>query len=243
MTFRIRDMRCCVLLALVAIAGCSDWAERQAVDPRIADASRPLVLVTHPTEPPFAYRDSTGAIVGEDVDLARRIAAKIGRKLVVEGVDFTDILPRLRAGTADLGISAITITEARRRDVDFSKPYHTAGACFMYKSGGKKPLMSQIASFRIGVEADTIEDLYLCRHGCDPMRFVQLDEAIAALERNEIDAVFFDAPPLKMKAEESGGRFLVAPLETRDGYGVAVDKRRPDVLAAANAVIEEEGER
>jgi hypothetical protein len=31
----------------------------------------------------------------------------------------------------------------------------------------------------------------------------------------------------------------VTPLETRDGYGVAVDKRRPDVLAAANAVIAE----
>ncbi|MBR1588749.1 MAG: amino acid ABC transporter substrate-binding protein [Kiritimatiellae bacterium] len=234
-------MRYRILLALVALAGCSDRTGRQAADPRVADASRPLVLVTHPTEPPFAYRDATGAIVGQDVDLARRIAAKMGRELVVEGVDFTDILPRLKAGTADLGISTITITEARRRDVDFSRPYHTAGACFMYRKDGKKPLMSQIATFRIGVEADTIEDLYLCRHGCDPMRFARLDEAIAALEKNEIDAVFFDAPPLKVKAEESGGRFLVAPLETRDGYGVAVDKRRPDVLEAANAVIAEEG--
>ena len=231
-------MRMLVLLALVALVGC-ERDSRSGVDPRIADASRPLVFVTHPTEPPCAYRDASGAIVGRDVDLARRIAAKMGRKLVVEGVEFSDILPRLKAGTADFGIATITITEARTRDVDFSAPYDTGGACFIYRTDGKKPRMSQLASLRIGVEADTVEDLYLCLHGCDPIRFVHLEDAIDALKKDAMDAVFFDSLPLKMCAERSGGRLAVTPLETRDGYGVAVDKRRPDVLAAANAVIAE----
>ena len=203
-------MRHFILLALAALAGCSDRSGRQAADPRIADASRPLVLVTRPTEPPFAYRDASGAIVGTDIDLARKIAAKMGRTLVVESVDF-------------------------------SEPYHTAGTCFMYKSGAPKPRMSQVSSLRIGVETDTVDEFYLCRHGCDPKRFANLAEAVDALEKDEIDAVFFDAPPLKVKADSSGGRYVVTPLETRDGYGVAVDKRRPDVLAAANAVIAEGG--
>ena len=101
--------------------------------------------------------------------------------------------------------------------------------------------MSQIASLRIGVETDTVEDLYLCRHGCDPVRFINLVDAIAALGSNKVDAVFSDVPHLKVAAEGSGGLFLVTPQETRDLYGVAVDKRRPDVLAAANAVIAEGG--
>ena len=231
-------MRMLVLLALVALVGC-ERDSRPGVDPRIADASRPLVFVTHPTEPPCAYRDASGAIVGRDVDLARRIAAKMGRKLVVEGIEFSEILPRLKAGTADFGIATLTITEARTRDVDFSAPYATGGACFMYRTEGKRPRMSQLASLRIGVETDTIEDLYLCFHGCDPIRFSHLEDAVAALEKDAVDAVFFDALPLKVRAEESGGRLAVTPLETRDGYGVAVDKRRPDVLAAANAVIAE----
>lgn len=228
------------MLALVALVGCSDRSA-QSVDPRIADASRPIILVTHPTEPPFSYRDRSGNVVGTDIDLARRIAAKMGRGLVVESVEFSEIIPRLKAGTADLGISTLTITEARRRDVDFSTPYHTAGSCFMYKKGGKKPRMSQIASLRIGVEIDTVQELYLCRHGGDPRRFADLAGAVAELDKDELDAVFFDAPPLKAMAGSSGGRYVVSPLETRDGYGVAVDKRRPDVLAAANAVIAEGG--
>lgn len=234
-------MRHCLILALVAIVGCSDWSARQSVDPRIADKSRPLVFLTYPTEPPCSYIAGDGAIAGTDVDLARRIAERMGRKLVVEGVEFKNILPRLRAGTADFGIATIIITDARRRDVDFSVPYGMGGACFLYRRDGRKPRMSQLATLRVGVESDSVHDLYLCFHGCDPIRFVHLKDAVAALEKSEVDAVFFDSIQLKTMAESSGGRLLVTPLETKDCYGVAVDKRRSDVLAAANAVIAEGG--
>ena len=241
--FRVKmgGMRIAAVVAFAAVAGCSDRGGRQPVDPRIADASRPLVVVTQPTEPPFAYRDSSGAIVGTDIDLARRIAAKMGRGLVMEGIEFTEILPRLKAGTADMGIATITITAARQKDVDFSRPYDMGGACFLYRKDGAKPRMSQIASLRVGVETDTVEDLYLCRHGCDPVRFLNLVEAVTALRSNKVDAVFSDVPHLKVIAEESNGRLVITPPETRDCYAVAVDKRRPDVLAAANAVIAEGG--
>ena len=227
------------MLALVAVAGCSDRSAQLGVDPRIADASRPLVFITHPTDSPCSYVDASGAIVGTDVDLARQIAAKMGRGIVVEAVDFPTILPRLKAGTADFAIATITITPARRKDVDFSEPYDFGGPCFLYKKGGVLPRMSQVASLRIGVETDTVQDLYLCHHGCDPMRFTQLETAVSALEKDEIDAVFFDAEPLRAIAKKSGGRLLDTPLVTREDYGVAVDKRRPDVLAAANAVVAE----
>ena len=233
-------MRIFAVLALAVLAGCSDRSG-QSVDPRISDASRPLVFLTHPTEPPCSYTNETGAIVGTDVDLARRIAAKMGRELVVKSVRFSEILPLLKAGSADFGIATITITEARSRDVDFSAPYAFGGACFLYRTGDPKPRMSQIAKLLIGVEADTIEDVYICFHGGDPKRFSQLEEAVAALENKEIDVVLFDDLPLKKVVEDSQGRFSVTPLVTRDGYGVAVDKRRPDVLAAANAVIAEGG--
>ena len=228
-----------MLFALAALAGCSGENRREEVDPRVADATRPLVLVTFPSVPPFSYKNKAGEIVGTDIDLARRIADRMGRKLVVEGANFNEILPRLKAGTADMGIAAIAITDARRRDVDFSEPYDECGGCFLYRKDGRKPRMSQIATCRVAVESDTVDDLYLCLHGCDPMRFSHVNDALEALEKDEVDAVFFDAMQLKTRAESSGGRLLVTPLETRYIYGVAVDKRRPDVLAAANAVIAE----
>ena len=233
-------MRLTMLLALAVLAGgCTDRAGRKSVDPRIADPERPLLLMTFPSVPPFSYKNEAGEIVGTDIDLARRIADRMGRKLVVEGANFGEILPRLKAGKADMGICAIAITDARRRDVDFSESYAQCGGCFLYRKDGRKPRMSQISTCRVAVESDTVDDLYLCRHGCDPVRFRHVNDALAALERDEVDAVFFDAMQLETRAAASGGRLLVTPLETRYIYGVAVDKRRPDVLAAANAVIAE----
>ena len=233
-------MRILTILVLVALVGCSDRSA-QSVDPRIADASRPLVFITNPTEPPTSYTNASGEVVGTDIDLARRIAAKMNRKLVVEKVMFPDILPRLKAGTADFGIATITINEARQRDVNFSAPYAFGGSCFLYRSGDPKPRMSQVDTLNVGVKTDTVQDFYISSHGGDPIRYKGLVEAVAALESGEIDAIFLDDIPLRKLAEKSSGRFSITPFETRDGYGVAVDKRRPDVLVAANAVIAEGG--
>ncbi len=222
-----------VLLLAAFAAGCSDAASPAA------DPSAPLVFLTHPTTPPCCWTNEAGQCVGTDVELARRIAARLARPLVVEAVAFEEILPRLKAGTADFGIATITITEARRRDVDFSAPYATGGNCFLYRADGPRPRMSRIASFRVGAEPGTTGDLYLCNHGADPMRFARVADGVAALERGDVDAIFFDAVPLRSWAARSGGRLVASPLETREGYGVAVNRRRPDVLAAANAVIAE----
>lgn len=227
------------IAAALVLTGCSAGERNARPDPRIADETCPLVFLTYPTVPPCSYLDENGEVVGSDVDLARRIAEKMGRRLEVKAVEFKEIIPSLRAGKADFGIATIIITEARMRDVDFSEPYDMGGACFLYKTGGRKPRMSQLAMYRIGVEADSVHDLYLCMHGCDPVRFVSLEEATAALEAGEIEAVFFDSIQLIEKSAESGGRLAVTQLETKDCYGVAVDKRRPDVLAAANEVIAE----
>ena len=225
---------CAIVLLLAAfVAGCSDTAA-PAVDP-----SAPLVFLTHPTTPPCCWTNAAGQCEGTDVDLARRIAARLARPLVVEAVAFEEIIPRLKAGTADFGIATITITEARRLDVDFSAPYATGGNCFLYRSDGPRPRMSRIASLRVGAEPGTTGDLYLCNHGADPVRFARVADAVAALAKGDIDAVFFDAVPLRSWAAQSGGRLVASPLETREGYGVAVNRRRPDVLAAANAVIAE----
>lgn len=226
-------------MVLLGGLGCSEQPVADKTKP-VVDSTRPLVFLTHPTEPPFSYVDKDGNYAGTNVELARRIAEELGVGLKIEAVDFEMILPRLKAGKADFGIATITITEARRRDVDFSEPYETGGVAFLYRADGVRPRMSQLASIRVGVEAGTMEDFYLCRHGSDPIRYANMNDAMSALEAGVLDAIFFDGLPLRHRAEASGGRFKVSALETRDNYGVAVSKTRPDVLAAANRVIARE---
>lgn len=235
----MRVVRAISSLLFLGMLGCSEQPDVESARP-VVDFKRPLVFLTHPTEPPCSYIDKDGAYAGTNVDLARRIAAELGLELKIEGVEFETILPRLKAGTADLGIATITITEARRKDVDFSDPYETGGVAFLYRADGVRPRMSQLASIRVGVEAGTMEDFYLCRHGGEPIRYASMDLALAGLGAGKLDAVFFDGIPLRHRAEISGGLFKVSAFQTRDNYGVAVSKMRPDVLAAANRVIARE---
>lgn len=227
-----------LVLALCACVGCGG-GKGEAEDPRIADKSRPLVFVTHPTDPPSCYMDADGECRGTDVDLARKIAERMGRGLSVEVMAFERMIPRLKEGTADFAIATITINEARRRDVNFSVPYAISGNSFLYMASRPRPRMSQAASLRIGAEGGTTGDIYLSLHDCDPIRFSHMNDALPLLEEGKLDAVFFDDIPLRAWAAKSGGRMKVSPLETREGYGVAVDKRRPDVLKAANEVVVE----
>ena len=196
-----------------------------------------LLLLVNPTEPPSAYYNDAGEIVGTNIDIGREIAAELGDKLVIEPCPFMEMLARVKAGTADLAISDITITEARKKDVNFSRPYIIGGGVFLYPSDGEPPRMSQIASARVGVGIDTMGDVYLSRHGCDPIRYPTIKEAMVDLDNGEIDAIYFDIGPLTAYAKESNGRYKVTPLITREFYGIAITKSREDVLAAANKVL------
>ena len=97
--------------------------------------------------------------------------------------------------------------------------------------------MIRAESLRVGVVDSMSSDVYLTRHGIDPFRYESLHEAEEDLRAGRLDAVFYDRPALAAEAQASGGLLAVTPLETREHYGIAVRKNRPDLLEAVNAAI------
>ena len=225
-------------LALV-LAGCGG-------EPRTADsaadnrADGPLVAAMMPNLPPYAFLDpGTGEVRGIDADIVRAAAARLGRELEIRQVPFAEMLPSVKNGTADFAAAAITITDGRRRDADFSDSYAEEGCAFLYRSSDPPPTMIRAESLRVGVVESMTGDFYLTRHGLEPFRFAALPELVSNLVAGRLDAVFYDRPALVVEAQASGGALAVTPLETREHYGIAVRKGRPDLLEAVNAVIRE----
>ena len=230
--------RALALLALVA-AGCGGGP--RASDPGADNrADGPLVVAMMPNLPPYAFLDpDTGEVRGIDVDIVRAAAARLGRELEIHKVPFAEMLPSVKNGTADFAAAAITITDGRLRDADFSDSYAVEGCAFLYRAADTPPTMIRAESLRIGVVESMTGDFYLTRHGIEPFRFSSLPELVANLVSNRLDAVFYDRPALAAEAQASGGLRAVTPLETREHYGIAVRKNRPDLLEAVNAVIRE----
>jgi len=97
--------------ALVSSASCS----RQA--------PAPLVVGMDLASPPFEMKDAKDRPAGFSVDLAKAMAAYLGRPLKIEQTRFDDLIPALRDGRIDLILSSMADTEERRQLIDFSQPY------------------------------------------------------------------------------------------------------------------------
>lgn len=83
---------------------------------------------------PFSYHDASRAIVGFDVELATRVAARLGRKLEIVDMEFGAMIPALLAGKVDMIGSCMTITPERAKSVLFSNSYYTGGISALVRS-------------------------------------------------------------------------------------------------------------
>ena len=226
-----------VALAL-AVAGCGGGERNATAVAR--DPNAPLVLVTTGEMPPYSYRDeTTGEIVGEEIDIARAAAVKLGRALEIRPVKFPELIPMVSAGEADLAAAEIIITEGRRQSVDFPEPYATEGGMFLYRAGEPMPTIPHAERMRIAVMDASIYDFYLSSHGVDPIRYDSYPPAIEALREKRVDAVFYDSCTVRLVAEESGGEFTASELETRDLFGIAVGKGNSVLKTALDEAIAE----
>lgn len=81
-----------------------------------------LKVATSATFPPYEYY-SDAEIVGIDMDLAKAIARRLGRRLIIEDMEFDAIVSAVQSGKADLGIAGMSVTADRLKNVDFTNPY------------------------------------------------------------------------------------------------------------------------
>lgn len=226
------------LASAFALAGCGE-NEPEAETAPAPGGGEELVLVVSGEAPPYSYIDDDGSIVGLEVDIAKAAAAALGRTLVTRKLEFEDLLPALRDGLADMAASGLTITEGRRKTVDFTDSYATEGGAFLYRTGEPMPTMIRAEQLRMGTVDSMTLDFYLTRHGIDAIRYRSCAAAIQDVLDGKIDALFYDSCSLKADAEKFGGRLSVSKLETREPYGIAVRKGCPELMAALNAAIAE----
>lgn len=199
-------------------------------------AAAPLRMITEATFPPYEYMKGT-KIDGIDVEICRQIAAKLGKGLAVEDAKFDAVIPSLISGKADIAAAGITVTEERKKQVDFSVPYVTTGCVFVRKVGTKFAKGEDAKGKRIGVQSGTTSDTYCVETlKQEPERYDSPAAAVAALKAGKVDVVLADIDPAKncVKGEPS---LEISDLVTREDYAVAVRKGDTKTLFAANKVI------
>ena len=103
-----------------------------------SDAGGVVKLGTAAVTEPFAFVDDSRTVVGFDIELARRVAQKLGKRLEVVNMDFGALIPALLSGKVDMIAACITITEERARKVLFSEPYYTGGIAALVRESVRR---------------------------------------------------------------------------------------------------------
>ncbi len=80
---------------------------------------------------PWNLTDSSGKIVGFEVDLANDLCKRINVECKIIAQDWDGMIPGLKAGKFDVIMDGMSITEERLKEIDFSKPYAASPAAFM----------------------------------------------------------------------------------------------------------------
>jgi len=92
---------------------------------RVVAAGELVVAVVNLDRYPFFYTDAGGKLVGSDIDLARDIAHELGVEVKFNrsAATFDGVVELVAKGQADIGISKLSVTLPRARQVRFTRPY------------------------------------------------------------------------------------------------------------------------
>ena len=215
-----------VALAAAVLCGCSD------------SGADKVKMITEATFPPYEFLRGH-EIVGIDVEICRAVAQKLGREFSCETVDFDSVIPAVISGKADLAAAGITITEDRKKNVDFSVPYVKTGIVVIYKKSVGFTGAEQLKGKKIGVQGGTTSETYVLNElKQEPERSRSPAESVAALKSGRVEFVIADIDPAKncVKGEPD---LAISDFITSEEYAIAIKKGQPELLKSINETIAE----
>ncbi|MFL5993252.1 MAG: transporter substrate-binding domain-containing protein [Streptomyces sp.] len=202
-----------------------------------------LTTCTHLPYPPF-QSEIDGKVQGFDVSLIDLVAKDLGVKQEILDTPFENFKTGafLNSGSCDLAAAGMTITEERKKNVDFSDPYFDATqALLVAKGSGISSLADAKAKkVKLGAQAQTTGEDYVKSQGFDPVSFESSDAVLNGLRSGQVKAVVIDYPVVQgwLKNKANADAFQVADnINTGEQYGFTVKKGNTKLLAAVNKAL------
>jgi lysine-arginine-ornithine-binding protein len=200
-----------------------------------AHAQDVLRMGTEGAYAPFNYVGADGKVAGFDVDIGNALCEKMNRSCEWTTQDWQGIIPALQGGKFDVLMSSMTITEARRQQIDF-----TADANLEISPEGLKGKM-------LGAVRETVNAIYVDAKFADVatiQTYVSSDDLFLDLKNGRLDAAFGDATELSPWLKDHGGDEFVQIGETvsdpllGEGIGIGVRKGDSTLLADLNKALD-----
>ena len=199
-----------------------------------------LVMVTEAGFAPFEYYENND-IVGVDVEVAKEIANRMGKKLVIKDVAFDSIINEVKSGKADIGAAGISYTEERSKQVDFSNDYFTSKIVVIVKDNENEADFKDLNNKTIAVQLGSTADTYVTNNykNSTITRQKKYLTAIEDLKNDKVECVVMDELPAKEILQKNSNLKILSNVLSTENYGMVVKKNNKELMNGVNEVIEE----
>ncbi len=217
------------LIALLVMYGAA-WAETT------------IVFATDATWPPMEFVNAQKQIVGYSIDYMKAAGREAGFRPVFKNTAWDGIFAGLASGKYDAICSSVSITEKRKKAMDFSEPYYTVRQALIVGRTSHARSLADLKGKKVGGQIGTTGYFAIkAAEGVIPKSYDEIGLAMEDLNVGRIDAVVCDDPVAANYALLKYKDTLKIASVIRTGqveqYGIAVRKGNTVVLDLVNRGI------
>ena len=192
---------------------------------------------------PFEFTDEDNNIIGFDIDIMKAVGKEAGLDIVMQHQPFDTLIEGLDSGKINAAISGMTITEVRRKKVDFSEPYYNAAQVIVVREdtpGYEKigDIEGKKVGVQLGTTGATMSEEVMGFNNPDLRQFRKYNEVFSDLKLGRLDAVVVDLPVAQAYLRKLSGLRISSPPMSEEQYGIAVKKGNKELLDQINAGLE-----
>ena len=224
-----------ILAASVSLASAKEWKK--------------IRIGVEGAYPPFSEVTPDGKLKGFDIDIANALCAELKAECTLVKQDWDGIIPALLAKKFDAIIASMSITDERKKKVDFTDKYYQTPARFVRKKGSTIEITKEgLKGKTVGVQRATIHDNFVTAEfpGADLKRYATQDEAYLDATSGRLDLMLAGTDALSsgfLKTDKGKDWEYIGPAYTDrkyfgDGAGIAIRKNDTDLKAKLNGAID-----
>lgn len=194
---------------------------------------------------PFEFMDSEQKPQGFDVDLLRALAKQGGFEVEFRHTPWESLFPALNNGDIDIVASAVTITEDRKKTMDFTEPYYQITQVVLVPKGKNVANVEDLKKLsKVGVVTGNTGDLAAQKifgaTSSNVARFENVTLLLKEVENGGLDAAISDSAVVANYVKnnsDKGFSMIEIPDFEVENYGIVVRKGDAETLNKLNAAL------
>lgn len=230
-------------LSLAACANNGTTGGQTGTTPGLTTAEAgKLIMSTNAQFPPYEMVKGDGSFEGIDVEVAGKIAEKLGLELVVDDMDFDAALLAAQNGKSDIVMAGVTVNEERLEVMDFSDSYAKGVQVIIVKEGSSIATVDDLSGAdKIGTQRGTTGFIY-CSDDYGDEHVTAYDDgatAVQALVNGQVDAVVIDSAPAQEFVKANEGLVILDTEYANEDYAIGMKKGNTELQNAVNGALKE----